>query len=146
MRDHTAVIDASVNHDGDGEELRARGTRVLVKAASSRLTVTDHTVPAGFPGPPLHVHPGFDETFIVLEGTLTMRVGERVEEVEPGGTVYVAGATPHTFANAAEAPARFMVAMSPGGFEEYFRAMAAGDEEAALAAGARLGYQPYPPA
>ncbi len=140
----TAPTDATVNHDGEGELLKARGTQVLIKAATPRVTVTDHTIPAGFPGPPLHVHPGFDEVFVVISGSLSIRLGERVEELGPGATAYVAGATPHTFANATEEPARFMVAIAPGGFEEYFRAMAAGDEEAAMAAGARFGYAPSP--
>jgi mannose-6-phosphate isomerase-like protein (cupin superfamily) len=145
MSTATAAPRAIVHHDGEGEELHARGTTVLIKAATPRLTLTDHTIPAGFPGPPLHVHPGFDEVFIVLEGALSIRLGEAVEELAPGATAFVPGATPHTFANAGPSPARFMVAIAPGGFEEYFRAMAAGDEEAAAAAGARFGYAPFPP-
>lgn len=144
MNTSAAVFNATVNHDGEGEELLIRGTRILVKAATPAVTVTDHTIPAGFPGPPLHVHPALDEVFLVLEGTLSIRVGDQVEEIAPGGTAFVGGATPHTFANASEAPARFMVASTPGGFEEYFRAMAAGDEEATGAALARFGYEPFP--
>ena len=134
----------SVLADGEGEVMRARGTTVIVRAASRRLTVTDHTVPGGFPGPPLHVHPGFDELFLVLEGTLSMRVDGQVHEVGAGGSAYVPGATPHTFANATDEPVRFLVSIAPGGFEDYFRAMAAGDPEAAEAAGARFGYAPWP--
>jgi hypothetical protein len=69
-----------------------------------------------------------------------------VHEVEAGGTAYADGSTPHTFANPSAEPVRFMVAIAPGGFEDYFRAMAAGDEEAAAAAGARAGYEPVPAA
>jgi mannose-6-phosphate isomerase-like protein (cupin superfamily) len=144
MNTPTAVSDATVSHDGEGEELLVRGTRILVKAATPAVTVTDHTIPAGFPGPPLHVHPALDEVFLVLEGTLSIRVGEEVEEIAPGGTAFVGGAMPHTFANASEAPTRFMVASTPGGFEQYFRAMAAGDEDASAEALARFGYEPFP--
>jgi mannose-6-phosphate isomerase-like protein (cupin superfamily) len=136
------VTTAIVNHDGEGEELAARGASVLIKVASPALTVTDHRVPGGFPGPPLHVHPGFDEAFLVLDGTLTVRVGDEVHEVGPGGTAYVDGATPHTFVNAGEEPIRFMVALVPGGFEDYFRAMAAGDDKAVAEVSERFGYKP----
>lgn len=34
--------------------------------------------------------------------------------------------------------------MTPGGFEEYFRAMAAGDEAAVAAVSERVGYAPVP--
>ena len=109
MNTSAAVFNATVNHDGEGEELLIRGTRILVKAATPAVTVTDHTIPAGFPGPPLHVHPALDEAFLVLEGTLSSasaigsRRSARWHRLRPG-------AAPHTFANAAEAPARFMVA------------------------------------
>jgi mannose-6-phosphate isomerase-like protein (cupin superfamily) len=126
------------------ETLEVRGTRITIRVASPRVSITDHEVPAGFPGPPLHVHPGFDEVFVVLAGTLTVRVGSDVREVGPGETAYADGHTPHTFANPSSEQVRFMVAIAPGGFEDYFRAMAAGDEEAAAAASARAGYAPVP--
>jgi mannose-6-phosphate isomerase-like protein (cupin superfamily) len=135
-----------VHPDGDGEQIVVRGTRIVIKVATPRVTVTDHEVPAGFPGPPLHVHPAFDEVFIVLAGTLAVRVADEVHEIGPGGTAHVPGSTPHTFANPSAAPLRFMVAMAPGGFEHYFRAAAAGDEEAVADASARYGYAPVPAA
>lgn len=133
---------ARITAAADLEQLHARGTTVVVRAASPAATVTDHTLPAGFPGPPLHVHPAFDEVFLVLEGTLTMRVGDDVHEVGPGGTAEVPGAVAHTFANASDAPVRFLCVMAPGGFEEYFRALVAGDEAAVAEVSARVGYRP----
>jgi len=135
---------ALVLPDGEGEQITVRGTTILVKTATPRVTVTDHTVPGGFPGPPLHVHPGFDEVFVVLDGTLTVRVGDEVHEVGAGGTAYVAGDVPHTFANPTAECLRFMAVITPGGFEEYFRAMAAGDDDAVAAASQRFGYAPVP--
>jgi len=121
-----------------------RGATVEIKTATPRLTVTDHVLPPGFAGPPLHIHPGFDEVFVVLEGSLAIRVEDEVHEVGPGDTSYVAGTTPHTFANTSGGAVRFMVAIAPGGFEEYFRAMAAGDDEGAAQAAARFGYSAWP--
>jgi mannose-6-phosphate isomerase-like protein (cupin superfamily) len=125
-----------------GELIEARGNRIVVKTALPSHTVCDYTAPPGFPGPPLHVHPGFDETFLVLEGVLTVRVGDRVHELGRGETAVVPGAAPHTFANGADAAVRFLCVCAPGGFEEYFRAVAAGDDSAAEAVCARFGYAP----
>jgi len=130
--------------DAMNETIEFRGVQITIRTATPRLTLTDHTIPAGFAGPPLHVHPGFDEVFLVADGTLTLRIEDQVQEVGAGETAYVAGAVPHTFANTSGAPVRFMVAIAPGGFEEYFRRMAAGDEEGAMRAAEQFGYAPWP--
>jgi mannose-6-phosphate isomerase-like protein (cupin superfamily) len=124
------------------EQLEIRGTQVTIQVSGERLSITDHTAPPGFPGPPLHVHPGFDEAFVVLEGTLTVRRDGEVAEVGAGETAFVEGSVPHTFANTSGEPVRFMAALSPGGFEDYFRALAAGDDEAVSEVSDRFGYRP----
>jgi mannose-6-phosphate isomerase-like protein (cupin superfamily) len=50
----------------------------------------------------LHIHPGFDEVFVVLEGTLTVRVNDEVSEIGPVASASVSGLVPHTFANETE--------------------------------------------
>jgi len=82
-------------------------------------------VPAGFPGPPLHVHPDFDEVFVVLEGTLWLRTGDEAVAADAGAVAFVAGDEPHTFANPSEEPVRVLVALLPAGFERFFRDVAA---------------------
>ena len=139
---YTTAPDALVLHPGQGEVIEVLGNRLVIKAAAPRVTLVDYTAPPGFAGPPLHVHTGFDEVFVVLEGTLTTRVGDETHEVGPGGTVFVAGDTPHTFTNATGDPLRVLVICAPGGFEDYFRGLAAGDEDAAARAAARAGYAP----
>lgn len=114
---------------GEGETIRigANLIRVLVPAEATRgaLSLVDYVVPAGFPGPPLHVHPAFDEVFLVEEGRIDLRLGEGVVTATAGSVVRVAGDEPHTFANPTAEPARMRVAMTPGGFEAYFRDLAA---------------------
>jgi len=139
---YTTAPDALVLHPGEGEVIEVLGNRLVIKAAAPRVTLVDYTAPPGFAGPPLHVHSGFDEIFVVLEGTLTTRVGDETHEIRPWGTVFVAGDTPHTFTNATGDPLRVLVICAPGGFEDYFRGLAAGDEDAAGRASARAGYAP----
>ena len=133
---------ATVLAPGEGELLTARGNRLVIKVASERQSVIDYTAPAGFPGPPQHVHPGFDEVFLVLEGHLTVRIGDEVSRLEPGSLAFVPGAVPHTFANTEAEPVRVLLLCAPGGFEDYFRAVAAGDEAAMSEVEHRVGYAP----
>src|ERR1700736_5118145 len=90
---------AVVLSDREGETIRAHGNVLVMKTLTPRVTVIDYTAPAGFPGPPLHIHPAFDEVFIVLDGTLTVRVHDQVTQIGPIGSASVSGSVPHTFAN-----------------------------------------------
>jgi mannose-6-phosphate isomerase-like protein (cupin superfamily) len=126
---------------GEGEVIEAGGTRVVIKAASPSQLVCEYGAPGNFPGQPLHVHPGFDETFMVLEGRLELTVREERSELTAGATAYVGGCVPHTFRNPDAEPARYLIVCSPGGFEHYFRAVATGDEEMMAAICERFGYR-----
>jgi mannose-6-phosphate isomerase-like protein (cupin superfamily) len=126
----------------EGEVLEVRGNRLIIKVASPSQLVVEYTAPPHFEGPPLHVHPGFDETFLVLEGRLEVTVRDEPAELTPGATAYVSGSVPHTFKNPAGEFARFLLICSPGGMEQYFRGIAEGDEELVASVAARVGYRP----
>src|SRR6202011_758746 len=98
----------------EGEVIEARGNRIVVKAGGARQLICDYPAPAHFPGPPLHVHPGFDETFLVVAGRLNVQVGHDVAELGIGATAYVDGNLAHTFANPGSEPVRFLLVCSPG--------------------------------
>lgn len=72
-------------------------------------------VPAGFAGPPPHVHHGFDEAIYVLSGDLTMVTGTNPPAPAPTGTlIFAPRGTRHTFANPGDEPARVLGLWSPG--------------------------------
>ena len=73
---------------------------------------------------PWHLHHAEDETFYVLEGTMTFRVGEERFTVGPGGYVFGPRAIPHGFRNAGATPARMLLMATPAGFERFVRALA----------------------
>jgi mannose-6-phosphate isomerase-like protein (cupin superfamily) len=101
-------------------------TRVLVHAEQSdgRVGVVENSLPVGFAGPPLHHH-AFDEAFYVLEGALTVRVNEEIVELGAGQLAFAPGGVAHTLANLSDAPARYLLICTPGGFERYFDRIAA---------------------
>lgn len=59
-------------------------------------------------GPPPHVHYVLDEIMYMLEGTVTLLVGDEVVEVPAGGYHFRPRCTVHTFWNAHDQPARFI--------------------------------------
>jgi uncharacterized cupin superfamily protein len=77
------------------------------------LGLVDETLSPEFDGPPLHVHPAFDELFYVLEGELTFQVGDELRTVAAGDWLMAPRGTPHTFANHSDQPARALIAVTP---------------------------------
>jgi quercetin dioxygenase-like cupin family protein len=66
-----------------------------------------------------HLHQGFEESFYVLEGRFTFKVGEERIEASPGTYILVPRGTSHTI-EAATGGGVFLTLMVPGGLEEMF--------------------------
>ncbi len=66
-----------------------------------------------------HVHEAEDDSFLVLEGTLSLVVGheDRALEAGPGTFVLVPAGTPHAIVNAGRTDVRFLNVHAPGGFD-----------------------------
>ena len=101
-------------------------TDVLLRSEESadQAGVVVNTVPAGWAGPPLHHH-DFDETFYVLAGRLTFQLGDELRSAGPGACVFAPRGSTHTLANHGDSEARYLLVITPGGFERYFDRMAA---------------------
>jgi quercetin dioxygenase-like cupin family protein len=69
----------------------------------------------------LHRHNHTDEAFYVLEGVLTVRIDSTVSEYPAGSYILIPRGTPHAQGNGGKAPARILLAMTPGGFERSFK-------------------------
>ncbi len=80
---------------------------------------------------PLHYHHNEDEYSFVLEGSLGALLGDEVVTAGQGAWVFKPRRQWHTFWNAGETPCRIIEVISPAGFENYFREVAAswGDKE-----------------
>jgi mannose-6-phosphate isomerase-like protein (cupin superfamily) len=66
-----------------------------------------------------HRHREEDDSFLVLEGTLTLTVGDddRVVRAGPGTFALVPAGTLHALHNAGPAAVRFLNVHAPGGFD-----------------------------
>lgn len=97
--------------------------RVLLdaEATDGRFGLVDATLPRGA-APPMHTHPQ-DETFYILDGELTVYIGDGREKCRAGAVAYAAGQVPHGWRVESDT-ARMLILSTPAGIEEYMRALA----------------------
>jgi len=128
---------------GDGD--REKGADWLFKASAA---TTDGALDfmigevAYCTGPPLHVHDVQHDTFYVLDGVLTVQLGEEVHELRAGDFVTIPPGVPHTFDNLdPNGRVEAINVMTPGGlgflFGELAEAATAQDPPAAAREAAR---------
>lgn len=118
---------ASLMQPGAGESVTIGANEVLFKVVDgdgcSGFSLIEQTVAPGTPGPVLHRH-DFDEAFWVLEGELTIDLGDRTENLGAGGFAFIPGGDAHSFRNETDQTVRMLLLCSPAGFEAYFRDLA----------------------
>lgn len=95
-----------------------RATREQTQGAYSLF---EQILPAGV-GMPLHVHHNEDESFYVLEGNVTIWVGDQRIDATPDTYVFAPRDIPHAF-RAEGATARLQLSLTPSGFENFIYAL-----------------------
>lgn len=70
-------------------------------------------------GPPRHIHHREDETFYLLEGEVTVFVGDERIKGTAGTSVFLPRGIPHSF-NIESEQARSLILITPAGFENWF--------------------------
>src|SRR5215469_9968681 len=74
--------------------------------------------PGGGPGP--HIHLREDESFHLLQGTLTVQVGGKTIVASPNDFVFLPRGVEHCFKNTGSNDAKFLVLVTPAGLENFF--------------------------
>ncbi len=109
---------------GGGKKLWVLGDLYEFKATSGdtggAYALVEVTATPGLPGPPPHIYHNEDEAFYVLEGEVELNVEGNLSTVGPGSFVNIPKGTLHTYRNAGTTHARFVVLLTPGGFEGFF--------------------------
>ena len=82
-----------------------------------RYSLLEMTAPPGLQVP-LHIHYGEDEGFYVVEGSITVEVGEATVEVTAGEHAFGPRDVPHRFTAGSEG-ARMLWVLTPAGFEDF---------------------------
>jgi quercetin dioxygenase-like cupin family protein len=118
-----------VHFPDQGETLHIQGVsvRILVdgRTTSEKWALVEYSVPAFLQGPAPHWHKVTTESFFVLGGTLTFLINDETIVAPAGTFVMVPVGVVHTFYNREAVPATCLIFISPAGFEDYFREVAA---------------------
>lgn len=116
--------DAVIRRSGEGDRLTMGPSTLLMKAEVSdgdgTFYLGELTLGA-FPGPLLHFHERHLDSFFVLEGTLTLQLGDKPVEAPAGSYAVAPPGAVHTFSNLGDETVRVLNIMAPGGFEQYLK-------------------------
>jgi quercetin dioxygenase-like cupin family protein len=120
------------------------GSTILFAAGTQdtggAIAILDYELAPGFASLPPHIHDREDEAAYVLEGRLHVSVGESRRVVGPGECIFLPRGVAHAQSNPGPDPARFLMLLIPGGFEQFFH-----DLESLLEAGAPFANETIAP-
>jgi mannose-6-phosphate isomerase-like protein (cupin superfamily) len=106
---------------GEGDSITIGPSSAVFKAegsdAEGSFSLIETVLPPGFPGSVPHRHQGLVDTFYILEGTLSLQLGDEQVEARPGDFALVPRGTVHAFANPGGEAVRMLNLMAPAGFE-----------------------------
>ena len=83
---------------------------------NGKYALWEAIVPPGG-GPPRHVHSREEEGFYILEGEITLHVGDERIVVTVGMFANMPVGTPHSFKNENDKPAKMLISVAPTGLE-----------------------------
>ncbi len=86
---------------------------------NGKYALWEAVVPPGG-GPPPHVHSREEEGFYVLEGEITLTIGDQRLVASAGVFANMPVGTPHSFKNESGKLARMLISVAPAGLEQMF--------------------------
>jgi mannose-6-phosphate isomerase-like protein (cupin superfamily) len=121
---HTPTI---VHPGGESFDFGGLGVNWKIDGPSTggRFSIVHHPMEPYALAAPLHYHHLEDECSFVIKGTLGALLGDRVVTAEAGTWVFKPRKQWHTFWNAGNTVCEIIEIISPAGFENYFREVAA---------------------
>jgi quercetin dioxygenase-like cupin family protein len=111
--------------------LNGRVRIALAKADNAEgISILEHWMPHG-DAPPLHIHHAEDEVFMILEGEMKFRVGDRTIIGRAGDVLCAPRGVPHAYRVTSHKGAHAYT-ITGGGFEDMVRSMSRPAEGASL--------------
>lgn len=92
--------------------------RATAEQSGGAYSLMEEVMPRGAEPPP-HVHHFEDEAFYLLDGALTVRVGEEKFNAEPGAFVFCPRDVPHALTVESDV-VRILTLCTPGGLDRMF--------------------------
>lgn len=106
---------------GEGRSVWSLGGRFTIKAGEPQTDGQFSLVEALAwlaTEPPRHIHHREDEAWFILDGQMTLHVGDEVLVATPGSFAFAPRGIPHAFTVDIE-PTRVLVFAAPAGFERF---------------------------
>ncbi len=123
----TGFARAMVLQPGEGKTVSVLGDQYTYKmvgeGTGGAYGLVETTAPAGSAGPPPHIHHTEDEALYILEGELTVLIGDQVRKAAVSTFAFIPRGEVHTFSNEGDKVAKALVILSPAGFEKAFEEM-----------------------
>ena len=117
------MTQAVIKRRGEGRTIAVVGDvyRFLATGedTNGKYALWEAIVPPGG-GPPPHVHSREEEGFYVLEGEITLVVGDQRLTASAGIFANMPVGTPHSFKNESGKPAKMLISVAPAGLEQMF--------------------------
>jgi quercetin dioxygenase-like cupin family protein len=117
------LTQAVIKRQGEGRTIAVVGDvyRFLATGedTNGKYALWEAVVPPGG-GPPPHVHSREEEGFYVLEGEITVQVGDERIVATAGMFANMPVGTLHSFKNETDRPARMLISVAPAGLEQMF--------------------------
>ena len=117
------MTQAVIKQPGEGRTIAVVGDVYRFLATSEdtngKYALWEAIVPPGG-GPPPHVHSREEEGFYILEGEITLHVGDKRLVVSAGMFANMPVGTPHSFKNEGSKTARMLISVAPAGLEKMF--------------------------
>jgi quercetin dioxygenase-like cupin family protein len=123
------VEDVVIRGPGEGESLSLGPNSLVFKAevadGDGTFYLGELSLAPGFDGPIPHRHERHLDSFFVLEGMLTVLLGEDEVQAPAGSYAVAPPGSVHTFSNPSDGTVRALNLMAPAGFEQYLKEAAA---------------------
>lgn len=107
---------------GDGREYRMPRMSAVFHAdgeeTGEAYSISEWWLEPRSDGPGAHSHEANDEIFRIVEGTMSVLVGDEWIDAPEGSVIVVPAGVTHDFANRTDARAGLFNVFLPGGFEE----------------------------
>lgn len=103
----------------EGEKCGGYTRKITKQHTGGAFSSLETVLKNGFLGAPPHLHQALDELMYVIDGTVTVMVGNEVVEVPAGGWHLRPRKIMHCFWNTSGKDAHVIDMFLPGGFDEY---------------------------
>jgi len=105
------------------------GHKVTPYQTSGDYDMVMGETPPRVPGPPPHLHRGYEESFLVLEGEMEFMINGETKVARAGDLIDLPPNTVHSFNNNTDQSCKWVNIHSPKGFLNFFETLGIPDEE-----------------